>query len=235
MRCMLEVIGEGILPVVLGIPNAGNWRLWSANDSFNYFVDDPVLTEVLAWGRVSRLDIGQHDEREIGFLDRRNRRLHLLPRRGDVLIAEDAPFRGHVVELSEQPRRLQSGLHDIEAVLISAIFHSAMVGGTVVVSPGSWNGRPETTQLQGGAGPAIVESAVHRLSDWDEHISLATTPPVHGSALWEVRPDTRAGWSEAVVPLHGDGLERAALLALDAASGWGGYDPEELALTFRGN
>lgn len=237
---MLEVVDDRVIPVVVGIPCMGELRMWSEHEEFRYFTDDPLLVSILGWGRVSRLPVKDGDDREIAFLDRENATLTFLPREQDTMLREDMPFRGHVVALTETPDSLHAGLHQLEEVLTSAIFHAAMAGGAFLLEPGSWGSwqavHGSDSDERKSAVNAWVECQVHRSSEWDEHISLITQPDPNAAAssLWHETYDPDAEWNKVAVQLHGDGMNRAVHLMVEAAARWG-YDPPGLVLTFRGN
>ena len=117
---------------------------------------------------------------------------------------------------------------------MSAVFHAAMTGETVMVEPGGWNTRrgPAPDQQPGSDMGAWVECEVHRNSEWDEHVRLTTVPEPEGSTLWNGVFDATQLWSRVAFPLHGAGLTHAVALILDATSRWG-YGPDELVVTFQ--
>ncbi|WP_336671999.1 hypothetical protein [Tsukamurella sp. USMM236] len=223
---MLEIGGNGT-PVVVGVPCMGELRMWSAEEEFVYFTDDSFLPSLLGWGRVSRARFGSGGEREIGFLDQSAATLTLLPRESGAMLAEGVPFRGHIVALGDAPDPLIAGLHELEAVLESAVFHAAMTGETVRLSPGRWS----VDQGPDEGIPGWLECAVHRQTEWDEHIALVTAPDPSAASpsSWSDSRDHSA--NEMSIPLHGDGIARAVALIVDAAARWG-VDPPGLMLTF---
>ncbi len=221
---MLESVTTNAIPVVLGIPNAGRWRMWSDDEEFSYFIDDPMLEQVLGWGRIASTEVAPAEHREIGLLNPVTATVSLHPRAPETFIANRVPFPGHRVQCSLAEQRPQAGLHTMQAVLMSAIFDAAMTRNSVTVEPGGC-GRPS------GSGP-MVALEVHRHSEWDEHISLIARPHPARSELWqEGTRDDVSGWTEIAVPLHGSGMNHAVRLIIEAAADWG-HPPEALVLTF---
>lgn len=209
----------------------GRVRLWSEDAEYTYWFDDPAFVDVVGWGRLSRLEIGRGRASELGFLDREESTLSLLPRSQDTLLNGEVAFDGLTVHLSEAPAVMLSGLHQFVAVMMQALFDTGMTGGRMTVSPGAW-GNKTSVDADEPRDSRWIACEVHRRSDWDEHISITTGSPPAGADVWSAAVDPSAeGGDRAVVPLHGSGLQRAVGLIAAVAGDWQ-LSPDQLMLSF---
>jgi hypothetical protein len=136
---MLRAIDDATIPVVIGVPCAGRWRMWAeSGEEFALWLGEPALVDLLGWGRIARVEVRPSEAREVGLLDRKTLKLSLLARSADTLLSEGIAFSGVDIQLSDRPASLEAGLHQLEAVLTNSIFHVAMAGGSVLVEPGGW-------------------------------------------------------------------------------------------------